>query len=178
MKATFKVLFIFSLIISLHVSCESEITEEKVPFDSKQDYEETIIASHQVFLKKEKERINHFIDSTQLSFEKTGTGLQYVITKSSNGDTFNTGDIAVVRYQLESIRGELFYETRKELAHEFAVDFDEVETGLHEAIKFIKVGEEAIVILPAHLAHGITGDQAAIKSQTTLVYYLTVVGKK
>ena len=160
------------------IACRSNEPKKDLSFESKEVYEETIIASHQAFLKKEKERIVSFMDSLGLEFNNTGTGLRYAVLKDSNGDSFKTGDVAVVRYQLKSIEGKLLYETRVELAHEFAVDFDEVETGLHEAIKYLKVGEEAIVILPAHLGHGITGDQAAIPAQTTLVYYLTVVGKK
>lgn len=176
-----KVIFSFSpylLFITCLIACQNNEPKKDLSFDSKESYEETIIASHQAFLKKEKEKIASFMDSLGLVFNKTGTGLRYAITQTSNGDSLGTGDIAVIRYKLKSLEGKLLYETRPELAHEFAVDFDEVESGLHEAIKYLKVGEEAIVILPAHLAHGITGDQAAIPSQTTLVYYLTVVGKK
>jgi FKBP-type peptidyl-prolyl cis-trans isomerase len=173
-----RVIFSFILLSIFVNACKTEPKSKKVQFESKEDYQETIIASHQLFLKKEKEKIEKFIDSTGFSFEKTGTGLRYCIIDSSNGAGFKSKDIAVIRYQLKSIEGDTLYETRPELAQEFAVDYDEVESGLHEAIKFMKVGETAIVILPTHLAHGITGDRAAIKAQTTLVYYLNIIGKK
>jgi FKBP-type peptidyl-prolyl cis-trans isomerase len=173
-----RVIFSFLLLSIFVHACKNDPTKKELPFNSKEEYEETIIASHQNFLKIEKEKILKFIDSTGYEFQKTGTGLRFCITDSSKGDGFSSSDIAVIRYQLKSIEGELLYETRPELAQEFAVDYDEVETGLHEAIKFMKVGEKAIVILPTHLAHGITGDRAAIKTQTTLVYYLNVIGKK
>ncbi|MCB0802088.1 MAG: FKBP-type peptidyl-prolyl cis-trans isomerase [Flavobacteriales bacterium] len=177
MKVRFSYILLFGF-FAVFVSCEAEPKKKALPFESRQEYEEINIYSHQLFLKKEKEKIQNYIDSSHLDFQKTGTGLHYVILDSSNGDTFKTGDIAVIRYQLKSIEGKLLYETRPELAQEFAVDYDDVETGLHEAIKKMKVGERAIIILPAHLAFGITGDQAAIPSQTTLVYYLSIVGKK
>lgn len=178
MKAISNFFIPIGFLCFLLLACGEDKPQKQLPFSSKKDYEETVIASHQAFLKKEKERIQGFIDSTQLQFTQTGTGLQYAVTNQSEGEGFKKGDIAVIHYQLKSIQGELLYETRPELAHEFMVDFDEVETGLHEAIKELKTGEEAIIILPAHLAHGITGDQAAIPSQTTVVYYLKVLGKK
>ena len=175
MKVKYNIAFLF---VVFCFACKQSSTKKTLQFDSKEDYQETMIASHQAFLKKEREKINAFIKESNKQFTKTGTGLSYVITDSTNGDTFDTGDIAVIRYQLKSIEGELLYETRPELAQEFAVDYDDVESGLHEAIKLMKVGEKSIIILPAHLAHGITGDQAAISSQTTIVYYLNIIGKK
>lgn len=170
-------LTVFSIFILLY-SCEEEKKKKTLPFKSKADYEETMIASHQAFLKEEREKILAFIDSSQFPFDSTGTGLRYYIYQANNGDSLNSGDIAVIHYQLSDLEGNLLYETKAELAHEFAVDYDDVESGLHEGIKKMRIGERAILILPAHIAHGVTGDQAAIPSQTTLVYDVFLIGKK
>lgn len=166
------------LLLGLISACETEKKKVELPFESKADYEATIIASHQAFLKKEKAKINAYIDSLGLDFDSTGTGLRYWIYEETESDTVKSGDLVVVKYKLKSIEGELLYETNDSLLHEFAIDYDEVESGLHEAIKLMKLGEKGIFILPAHLGHGITGDQAAIPSQTTLVYNLELIGKK
>ena len=72
----------------------------------------------------------------------------------------------------------MLYKTDTERSEHFAVDFDDVESGLHEGVKYMSVGDKAIFILPAHLAHGITGDQAAIPPQSTLVYDLHLLAKR
>lgn len=161
------------------ISCNSEKEKsKKLNFDSKEEYENTLILSHQAFLKKEQQRIDAFIDSVQLNFKKSGTGLRYWIASKESNDTLKSGDIAVISYSLQLLNGDTLYESPKDRAQEFAVDYDNVESGLHEGIKYMGVGDSAVFIIPAHLAHGVTGDQAAIPSQATLVYHLKLLAKK
>ena len=105
-------------------------------------------------------------------FQKSGTGLRTYIydTDSLKVRRAKRGDIAVVQYQLSLLDGEEIYATEEGEFQEFLVDFDDVERGLHEGIKQLKVGDKAIFILPAHMAHGITGDQIQIPPQATIVY--------
>jgi len=174
-----RVSFLISCICFLLFNCNLENDKsKKLNFDSKEEFENTLILSHQAFLKKEQQRIKAFIDSTQLDFKKSGTGLRYWIKGNNTKDTLNTGDIAVISYSLQLLNGDSLYESPRGKAQEFAVDYDNVESGLHEGIKYMSVGDSAIFIIPAHLAHGITGDQAAIPSQATLVYFLKLIAKK
>ncbi len=160
------------------ISCENEPKKNDLPFENKDDYETTMILSHQEFLKKEKAKINEFIDSTGMPFSRTGTGLQYYIYQKSNGDSIKSKNVAFIAYTLTSLEGDTLYKSPEGKLQEFMVDYDNVESGLHEGIKKMRVGEKALFILPAHLAHGISGDNAAIPSQTTLLYNVHLVGKK
>lgn len=159
-------------------SCEDEPKNKALPFEDSKDYEATMILSHQEFLKKEKERINSFVEKSELPFKTTGTGLRYHIYEPSEGDTIKSKDFAYIAYTLTSLEGDTLYQSPKGKFQEFIVDYDNVESGLHEGIKKMRVGEKAFLILPAHLAHGISGDNAAITSQTTLLYNLHLVAKK
>lgn len=171
--------FLISCFCCLLLSCNSgNEKSKKLNFDSKEEFENTLILSHQAFLKKEQQRIKAFIDSTQLDFNRSGTGLRYWIDGNEREDTLKSGDIAVISYSLQLLNGDSLYKSPKGKTQEFAVDYDNVESGLHEGIKYMSVGDSAIFIIPAHLAHGITGDQAAIPSQATLVYFLKLIAKK
>lgn len=177
-KNHFIILAVTSLSWIVFQSCQPEKKKESV-FANKKDYQDKMILSHQVFLEKEKKRIEHFIDSLKLKFEKTGTGLRYFIEEENEeGDSIVSGDIVFISYTLESIYGDSLYQSPEGMAQEFAVDYDNVENGLHEGVKYMRIGERAILILPTHLAHGITGDQAAIGTQTTLIYRLKLLGKR
>ena len=177
MKKTLFVSSVFALIIGF-VACEEQ-KKTSLPFDNKKEYDETMIDSHREFLKKEKKRLEQYISSSDYNFKKTGTGLRIAIyAANATGASVKTGDLVLVNYQLTSIEGDSLYASPGSHPQEFAVDYDNVESGLHEAIKLMKVGEKALLILPAHLAHGITGDQAAIPSQTTLLYDVSLVGKR
>ena len=168
--------FLFTIVL---IGCnEKPASNKRIELNNgKNDFEKVLIESHQEFLKKEKQRISEFTDSLKLTFKKTGTGLQYYIYKKTTGDSIATGEVAVISYRLQSLTGELFYESPKGKLQEFMVDYDNVESGLHEGIQLLKVGEKAYFILPAHLGHGITGDQAAITSQVTLFYDVHLVAK-
>ncbi len=162
------------------LSCESSEKAEtqQIRFDKKKEFDSALILSHKAFLKIEKKRIDLYIDSLGIDFKSSGTGLRYWIKPSEAGDSLFSGDIAIVQYTLKILNGDILYQSPKGVYQEFVVDYDHVESGLHEGIKYMKVGDEAILILPAHIAHGITGDQAAIPSQSTLVYELKLYHKK
>ncbi|MEQ8909774.1 MAG: FKBP-type peptidyl-prolyl cis-trans isomerase [Vicingaceae bacterium] len=177
LSLTFRLGLLASLAVVI-LACQSKPKKQELPFQTKEEYESTMIRSHQAFLKKEKARIQQYIDSSGLDFKQSGTGLRYFIYEEGKGDTLKKGNIAVVKYQLRLLEGDTLYETKANEVQEFAVDFDNVERGLHEAVKKMRLGDKAILILPAHLAHGITGDQAAIPTQATLVYDLHLVAKK
>ena len=113
-----------------------------------------------------------------MSFEATGTGLRYHIYQTTSGDSIASKDFAIITYTLTSIEGDTLYQSPKGKFQEFIVDYDIVESGLHEGIKKMRVGEKAFFILPTHLAHGISGDNAAIPSQTTLLYNVHLVAKR
>ena len=68
--------------------------------------------------------------------------------------------------------------TLKGQPQEFIVALDDVEAGLHEGIQKLAIGDKAIFILPAHLAHGVSGDQSAIPPQSPLVYDIELIAKK
>lgn len=171
--------FVFAFVILQLIQCGQKKEEkEKFPFKNKKEYEEVMIQSHQVFLAEEKERIAHFIDSIGGKFEKTGTGLRYHIYKEGKGASLKIGDVAVVKYKISLLDGTSVYSEDSAKIHEFAVDFGNVESGLNEGVKYLHVGDKALLIMPTHLAHGITGDQKSIPSQSTLVFDLSLIGKK
>ena len=56
----------------------------------------------------------------------------------------------------------------------YKIDHSELETGLQEGLKKMRLGEKAILIIPSHLAHGLTGDQSKILPFTPLVIDITL----
>jgi len=159
-------------------ACVQDEKQKELPFKSKEEYEQLMIKSHQAFVQKEKEKIERFIDSSGFLFKETGTGLRYHIYHETKGEKIDKGELAIMTYVLSSIDGDTLYLSPDGKVQEFLVDYDNVESGLHEGIKQMKIGEKALFILPTHLAHGVTGDQAAIPSQTTLIYNIHLLAKR
>lgn len=173
-----KILFLCFVFMQFSFCSQKKQDKQELRFKSKKEYENVMIQSHRVFLDHEKARIQQFIDSTGKEFDSTGTGLRYHIYKHGKGDTLKIGDVAIIKYKLSLLDGTEVYQTDKKRLQEFTVDYDNVESGLNEGIKYMNIGDQAIMILPAHLAFGVTGDQAKIPPQSTLVYDLKLVSKK
>lgn len=108
---------------------------------------------------------------------KTGSGLRYYVYEKGEGDSITSGDIAEIEYIITQLDGTECYKTEADEYEEFRVDKSEIETGIQEGIKYLRVGDKAKFIIPSHIAHGLVGDMDKIPPLTTLVVDLQVIGK-
>ena len=101
--------------------------------------------------------------------QKTGTGLQYYIYKVGTGAKAEEGLTAQVEIEVKLLDNTECYKTEKDEYQEFVIDHSDVESGIQEGIKKMKVGDHAKLIIPSHLAHGLIGDMDKIPPLTTIV---------
>lgn len=123
--------------------------------------------------KKEQLQISGYLKRHQIPAIKTETGIHYCIYENGNGNLIKDGQIVTVDYVITKINGDTLYSTQKKI-DEFSVSNSEKESGLHEAIKLLKPGAKAIIIIPSHRAHGVSGDMDKVPPLTTVIYNLTV----
>lgn len=109
---------------------------------------------------------------------RTGTGLQYYIFEKGSGDTARVGQVAQVELIVSLLDGKQVYKTEKDELDEFVIDRSEIESGIHEGIKKLKVGDHAKMILPSHLAHGLIGDFDKIPPLSVLVVDIKLIALK
>jgi FKBP-type peptidyl-prolyl cis-trans isomerase len=94
----------------------------------------------------------------ELKAEETGSGLRYIVLKPGTGPLATTGKNAKASYTIRLLDGEQVYKTADDELEVFRVDQSNVESGIHEGIKKMHVGEKARLVMPSHLAHGLLGD--------------------
>lgn len=136
---------------------------------------EPLILANQKMVRHESKEINDYIKRRNYSMNKTGTGLRYMIYHSGNGPQAATGKFALVKYEVSLLNGNICYSSEKNGPEEFLIGQDDVESGLHEGILFLKVGDKAKMILPPHLAHGLIGDENKIPSNSTIIYDIELI---
>ncbi len=108
---------------------------------------------------------------------KTGSGLQYYIYKNGTGErTATEGDVAQVEMNISLLDGTECYATKSDEYEEFVIDKSDIETGIQEGIKKLKVGDQAKLIIPSHLAHGLIGDMDKIPPLSTIVVDIKLIG--
>ena len=124
---------------------------------------------------KEKEDIDDYIRQHGLEMVRTGTGLCYCIEKQGDTTLIKTGDIVSLDYVLQTLSGDVIYSSDKGGKLVFLVGCGGVEAGLEEAILHLHKNDEALIIIPSYLAHGLIGDGKRVPPRTTIVYKVKVI---
>ena len=128
--------------------------------------------------KLESEQIDSYVKEKELNVIKTGTGLRYVIYKKGEGIVVPEGNSKVaISYSITLLDGTACYSTEGN-PEELIIGKSYAESGLQEALTYMKEGDKATVIIPSHLAHGLAGDLKKIPIRATIVYDVEVVKVK
>jgi FKBP-type peptidyl-prolyl cis-trans isomerase FkpA len=139
--------------------------------------ENDLVEQNKKLSHKESEIIDAYIENNNWkNTVRTGTGLRYIILEKGNGELARINKIAKVNYKVSLLDGTICYSSETSGSKEFKIGEDDVEAGLHEGITYLQVGDKAKFLLPSHLAHGFTGDQRKIPSNSPIVYEIELLG--
>lgn len=118
----------------------------------------------------------YFAQHENWDVKETGTGLRYVILKKTEGERPVAGMDAKTQYKISLLDGTEVYKTAPDEVDVFRVDKSDMESGIHEGIKLMHVGEKAKLVFPSHLAHGLVGDLQKIPPLSPLVVDIELIG--
>lgn len=171
-----KVIFVLFLSIFI-MSCSTDRS-----YKNNSDDTETLAAKKKKSLLKvnrylvnsENKDIENYINRHGLDVTKTGSGLCYQITKEGDGVKAETGKIVALDYKVKLITGDVIYSSDNDGPLVFKIGRGGVESGLEEAILHMKMGDEAIIIIPSHLGHGLLGDSEKIPQRSTIIYEIRI----
>lgn len=177
MKTCLNIFLIISVLLLL--SCDNKtnnyqkrIENEK---DNKNDINQSLEKANRYLIVRETELIDDYIERHDMNVIQTGTGLRYQIISKGEGDLIKEGDVVTLEYELRMLNGDLIYSSKNDGNKRFLVGRGGVESGLEEAVLKLRKNSVAILILPAHLAHGLLGDGNKIPPRASLVYRLKVI---
>lgn len=154
------------LMLSFVWAC-NEKPKQQIQLKSSQ---ETLIRVNKKLVEQEEEAIQQWLKRHQIKAENTGSGLYYCAVKKGYGMKAQKGHVALINYRISLLDGTLCYSADSLGYKEFLIGEDHVESGLHEGILRMRVGEKAIMILPPHLAHGLIGDSKKVPPMSTIIY--------
>ena len=69
------------------------------------------------------------------------------------------------------------YSSAAEGPKTFKVGHENLESGIHKGVQFLKRGDKALIMIPSHLAHGLLGDMNKIPPQRAIVYDVKILNK-
>ena len=162
--------YMWILFLGIFISCNGCRDKQQASEMSYEEMQRELIETNKAKLKEEKAAILKFIDKKKWKVTETGTGLFYEIYQKGAGKKAVEGDIVVLAYTVSLLDGKVCYTSTPENPSHFKVGEDNVETGLHEMVQYMSVGDKAHVVLPSHRAFGFTGDSSKIPQDASVVY--------
>ena len=107
---------------------------------------------------------------TSLKMTQTSSGLRYYIYQKEDSKLPNAeeGQQALVRLTIGLLDGTICYQTEDDQIERIVIEHSQKESGIHEALQYLKKGEKAKLILPSYLGHGLLGDRLKIPPQSIL----------
>lgn len=136
-----------------------------------QEVKDPLIEANRQSMRIEDDQIDGYVKRRKWPVTKTGTGLRYFIyEKNTTGKIAKAGQVALIDFEVTLLNGEFCYSTKESGPKKFLIEMDDVESGLHEGIQYLKSGEKAKFIIPSHLAHGLGGDFKKIPQKSSIVY--------
>ncbi len=166
-------IILFLIASSVMYSCWNEPQEHKP--DKEAIRKENLIRINKYLVGKDTDMIKGYLKRHDWVMQTTKTGLWYMIYERGNGDSVRSGKVVTIKYKTYLLDGTLCYSSDSLGPKKFRVGKGEVENGLDEGIKFLRVGDKARYILPPHLAHGLIGDENKIPPRAIIVYDLELI---
>jgi FKBP-type peptidyl-prolyl cis-trans isomerase FkpA len=168
MKLIFQILCIFLSFTALNACGKKK--QPPIIINMDQKFKDPLVDKNKEMSHEEKRMIDSYVKRNKFDMIETGTGVRYMIYEKGKGPSADTKDIVLIDFDIKLLDGTVCYTSRETGAEEFVVDYDNVESGLHEAIKYLHKGDKAIIIIPSHRAFGLAGDMERIPPFSTLVY--------
>jgi len=163
----------------LQPSCGSNQDKpvQKTNIESK-EFKEKLIEANKMSVKRESDEIDQYVKRKGWDMITTGSGLRYMVTQKGAGIMPQTEQRVKLNFNVKLLDGTLCYSSDSTGVYEFVVDKSSVETGLHEGVKYMHVGDKATMILPSHLAYGLIGDEKRIPPRASVLYELELLSAR
>ncbi len=170
-----KLFFIISLSVFV-LSCKDKTPVSQVVQRSNGEIEEEtpLMRGNRKKVRIEDENIDLFLKRYGWEMVKTETGLRYEILKKGKGILPKEGDLVELQYTTQFLTGDTVYNSLEKGAITFNVNKTDQIVGLHEAVQLFPKGTKARLVIPSHLAYGISGDGDRIIGQKTLVMTIEI----
>lgn len=129
-------------------------------------------------VRKDRERIQNYIERKNLRMTESPTGLWYQIIREGEGEKFTDNSKVVLEYECSLLDGTRCYSSKTLGPKEVILGRSRMESGINEGLRLLKPGAEAIFILPPFLAYGLPGDGKMIPSGAVIVYNVNILRAK
>jgi len=169
----------FFLIVVLLLCFSCKTPEARKPISVKTgSFIDESVARNKKLNAKEQAMIQEIMstnDSNEYITSENGFWYYYNTKNTENtATTPNYGDVVNYSYSLRNLNGNLIYPEDAFKNLDYAMDRQELFTGLREGLKLMKPGETVTFLFPSQIAYGYYGDENKIGTNVPLIAQVTV----
>ncbi len=145
-------------------------TSQKSEAQTNAEVKEQFIRANQQLMQKENDEMDYYAKSHQMPFFRTPSGIRYYVYKpSESGDSIREEMQISMDFEIKLLDGTLAYSSKNEGRKTFVVGHEDLESGIHKGVQYLKRGDKAILLIPSPLAHGLLGDFKKIPPQMPII---------
>lgn len=137
-------------------------------------FDQKLITANKYLVKQDAELVDKYLKRRNWQPQDCGGGLKLMITKHGSGDSIIHKPDVQFAFRVELLDGTLCYSSETEGKKKLIFGSGELEPGLIKAFARLKHGDQAVFILPPHLAKGLLGDLNKIPPHSVIVYYADI----
>jgi FKBP-type peptidyl-prolyl cis-trans isomerase len=170
-KYSFGIPFLFLAILAINGCVQTEEPPDNQKSINKEALKQQFIKANQQLVQKENDEMDYYAKSHQMPFKQTKSGIRYYVYKSSSkGDSIRDAMEISMHFKVFLMNGTEVYNSQQSGKKTFVVGQENIESGIHKGVQYLKKGDQALLLIPSHLAHGLLGDLKKIPPQMPIVY--------
>lgn len=167
--------FLFLTLLFFICSCHNNQQDDLQPPPDTQEVNKELIPSQKMYIRQEVDEINDYIKTHKYVMQTTGTGIHYMIYAHGRGPLARVGEYVQIAYTISLLDGTVCYNSKQDGPREFCVGKDDVESGVHQAVQLMHLGDKGLFIIPSYLAQGIAGDRDKIPPDAVVIYDISLL---
>jgi gliding motility-associated peptidyl-prolyl isomerase len=176
MKYYKRILFVF-LVTLVVFSCKQRQEARRPISHSSGSFMKKSVERNKQLIASEEGQIDALIKSNpKVKFIASSNGYWYAYVRQNKLDTITPkkGDVAFFDYEIKDLKGKIIYSAAELRPQTYAVDKQNIMTGLREGIKLMHKKETMIFLFPSHIAYGYHGDDKKIGTNQPLLCKVTL----
>ena len=176
--------FLFWIFLFLIFACDHKY-QSRIVEDNRDYISDFFLASNKEIVKSEDLMIDSLINMSSEEFSKDSSGIRVLINKeniSNNlGQMPQDGDLVKVAYNcivLENVNSFSDLNMLDTDTTIFQIGYSKQIRGMNYAIKLLKIGESAKIIIPSYLGFGVSGYGELVPPYSTLLLNIKLLNLK
>ncbi|WP_028607760.1 gliding motility-associated peptidyl-prolyl isomerase GldI [Olleya sp. ITB9] len=170
-------LIILIITVFTVLGCKSPEARKPVTVSSGSFIDESIERNKSLNQKETKAIEAIIAQQPEKNYQTSGNGFWYYFDTKIESDSLSTpnfGDKIVFSYNIKDLKGTTIYSKEELKIQKYAMDQEELFSGLREGLKLMKAGESATFIFPSQKAYGYYGDENKIGINLPIICEVSV----